>query len=58
MEFAGMKVTTVLVLSSDTVPATVLPLESFTVNDTEPGTMGAAKVAVGATETGLLDEPA
>ena len=35
----------------------MFPLESFTVNDTVLGTTASENVAVGATETGLLDDP-
>ncbi len=57
-ELAGVNVATVLVLSKVTEPATVLPAESFNVNDTVLGTTGWENVAVGATETGTPVAPA
>ena len=56
-ELAGVNVATVLAPLKLTVPATVLPPESCTVNDTVFGTTAWENVAVGATETGLPVEP-
>jgi hypothetical protein len=56
-EFAGVKVPVVLALLNVTVPGTTLPFGSVTVNIAVLGTTGLEKVAVGAVETGLLDEP-
>src|SRR5579859_337822 len=53
----GVKVATVPVLSKLTVPAAAFPPESFTVNDTLLGTTACENVAVGATVTGLPDDP-
>ena len=50
-EFVGVNVATVLPLLKPTVPATVFPPESCTVNDTVLGTTAWENVAVGATET-------
>ena len=41
----------------DVLPETVFPLESLSVNDTLLGTTAWENVAVGATESGLPDEP-
>jgi hypothetical protein len=54
---AGVKVATVLVLSKVTEPATALPPESVSVNDTVFCTTGWENVAVGATETGTPVAP-
>ena len=58
-EFVGVNVATVLPLLKLTEPATVVPLESCSVNDTVFGTT-AENVAVGATETrdAVAPEPA
>ena len=57
-ELVGVNVATVSVLSMKvTVPETVFPLESLSVNDTLLGTTAWENVAVGATVTGLPDEP-
>ena len=52
-----MNVATVSVLSKVVAPGTVFPSWSVTENDTVLGTTGSENVAVGATDTGLLDEP-
>ena len=46
-----MNVATVFPLLNPTVPATLFPPESFTVNDTVPGVTGWENVADGATDT-------
>jgi hypothetical protein len=46
------------VLSNDTLPATAVPLASFTANDTLLGTTGSENVTLGSVEVGLLDDPA
>ena len=57
-ELVGVNVATVLPVLKLTEPATLLPLESCTVNDTVFGTTAWENVAVGATETGLPVDPA
>ena len=52
----GVNVATVSALLKLTEPATAVPLESLTVNDTLLGTTAWENVAVGATVTGLPDE--
>ena len=54
---AGVKVATVLAPLKLTVPATVAPPWSFSVNDTVLGTTAWENVAVGATETGTPVAP-
>ena len=56
-ELAGVNVATVPVLLIEVVPETAFPLEFLTVNDTVLGTTAWENVAVGATESGLPDEP-
>ncbi len=50
-ELLGVNVATVLPLLKPTVPATVVPLESLSVNDTVLGCTACENVAVGATDT-------
>ena len=50
-ELAGVNVATVSPPLKLTVPATLFPPESTTVNDTVPGTTACENVADGATET-------
>ncbi len=57
-ELVAVKVATVLVLSKDVVPGTVIPLGSFRVNDVVLGTTGLENVAEEASVTALLVEPA
>ncbi len=57
-ELAGVNVATVLPLLNVTEPATLVPPESFSVNDTVLGITAWENVAVGATETGLPVDPA
>ena len=47
----GVNVATVSALLKPTVPATLFPPESFTVNDTVPGVTAWENVADGATDT-------
>src|SRR6516165_3387303 len=54
----GVNVATALPLLKLTVPATLFPPESRTVNDTVLGTTACENVADGATDTGLPDDPA
>ena len=54
---AGLNVAVVPALSKLTDPAAGFPPESLSVNDTLPGTTAWENVAVGATESGLPDEP-
>ena len=53
----GVNVAVVSALLKLTEPATVFPPESLTVNDTLLGTTAWENVAVGATVTGLPDDP-
>jgi hypothetical protein len=57
-ELVGVNVATVFAPLNDTAPATEAPPESFTVNDTVPGTTACENVTVGATDTALPTEPA
>jgi hypothetical protein len=54
----GVKVATVSASLKETDPATADPPESCNSNDTVPGATGWENVTVGATDTGLADEPA
>jgi hypothetical protein len=54
---AGVNVATVFPLLKLTVPATLFPPESFTVNDTVPGVTAWENVAAGATEAGTPVAP-
>jgi hypothetical protein len=56
-ELVGVNVATVLPLFKLTEPATGVPTESFSVNDTVFATTACENVAVGATETGLPVDP-
>ena len=56
-ELDGVNVATVSALLKLTVPATLFPPESFTVNDTVPGVTAWENVAVGATDTALPVDP-
>ena len=56
-ELVGVNVATVLPALKLTAPATALPPESCTVNDTVFGTTAWENVAVGVTETGLPVDP-
>ena len=56
-ELDGVNVATVSALLKLTVPATLFPPESFTVNDTVLGVTGWENVAVGATDTALPVDP-
>jgi hypothetical protein len=53
----GVNVATVSPLLKPTVPATLFPPESFTVNDTVPGVTAWENVAEGATDTALPVDP-
>jgi hypothetical protein len=53
----GVNVATLSALSKVTEPDAVFPLGSFSVNDTLLGTTAWENVAVGATVTGLPDDP-
>ena len=55
--FVGVNVATVSAALKPTVPATLFPPESFTVNDTVPGVTGCENVAVGATEAAFPVDP-
>ena len=57
-ELNGVNVATVLAPLKLTDPATLAPPESFTVNDTVPGTTGCENVADGATpaDTPVADD--
>ena len=55
--FDGVNVATVSPLLNPTVPATAVPPELFTVNDTVPGVTAWENVAVGATDTALPVDP-
>jgi hypothetical protein len=57
-ELPGVNVATVFPLLKPTVPATELPLESFTVNDTVDGVTACENVADGATDAGTPVAPA
>ena len=52
-----MNVATVSAPLKPTVPATLFPPESFTVNDTVPGVTACENVAVGATDTAPPSPP-
>src|SRR5580693_3888663 len=54
----GVNVATELVLSHETVPGTVFPPESLTVNVTLLCVTGSLNVTLGSVEVGLLDDPA
>ena len=56
-ELDGVNVATVSALLKLTVPATLFPPESFTVNDTVPGVTACENVADGATDTALPVDP-
>ena len=56
-ELDGVNVATVSALLKLTVPATLFPPESFTVNDTVPGVTAWENVAVGATDTAMPVDP-
>ena len=56
-ELAGVNVATVPAPLKLTVPATLFPPESTTVNDTVPGTTACENVADGATDTALPVDP-
>ena len=57
-ELVGVNVATVFPVLKLTVPGTVVPPESFTVNDTVFGTTACENVAVGATDTATPVAPA
>ena len=57
-ELFGVNVATVSAPLKPTVPATLFPPESFTVNDTVLGVTGCENVADGATDTALPVDPA
>ena len=57
-ELVGVNVATVSAALKLTVPATLFPLESFTVNDAVLGVTACENVAVGATDTALPVDPA
>jgi hypothetical protein len=57
-ELDGVNVATVPAPLKLTEPATAVPAESFTVNDTVLDTTAWENVAVGATDTGLPVDPA
>src|SRR5215831_12622488 len=56
-ELDGVNVATVSAALKPTDPATLFPPESFTVNDTVPGTTACENVADGATDTALPVDP-
>src|SRR5579859_7515572 len=56
-EAAGVNVATVSAALKLTDPLTGFPPESFTVNDTVLAVTGSENVAVGATDTGLPEDP-
>ena len=56
-ELDGVNVATVSALLKLTVPATLFPPESFTVNDTVPGVTACENVAVGAADVGTPVAP-
>ena len=57
-ELAGVNVATVSEGLKLTEPPTAVPPGPVTVNDTVPGCTGWENVAVGATDTGLDEDPA